>query len=145
MALGVSEVPKAQMVWVTKDVRPLLQKILKNKRPALRYRYWQKDGKTVWIMNEIGKILPITMAITIKNNKLLDITVLEYRESHGSEIKYSSFRDQFFDASIKENTRLSKKINGISGATLSVNTSKRMVRIALLLHKAVKIKNDTND
>ena len=136
LSLALTEMPKARLLWPDKELRKKLRKILKNKPPSLRYRYWQKDHKTVWIINAIGKVLPITAGITIKEGKIINITILAYRESHGSEIKYTSYISQFEGAALNKKSRLNKPINGISGATLSVNATKKMARMALLLDKA---------
>lgn len=139
-ALNLFEMPDSNVIWTNKRLRIKLKRILKNTPPSLRYRYWINDGRTVWILDMIGKLLPITMGITIENDKILDITILKYRESHGSEIKFPTYRSQFQGAGLNKYQRLNKPINGISGATLSVNSTKKMARIALLLHNEVMIK-----
>ena len=143
LSLGLTEMPEARLLWPDKELTKKLRKILKNKSPSLRYRYWRKDHKTVWIMNAIGKVLPITAGITIKEGDIINITILAYRESHGSEIKYTSYTSQFNGAALNKKSRLNKPINGISGATLSVNATKKMVRMALLLHKAALLHKET--
>jgi len=35
----------------------------------MRTRYWQSDNQSVWIINEIGKTKPITVAVVIKEKK----------------------------------------------------------------------------
>jgi len=133
---------KAQLLWVTKDIRPDIEKILKRSNFPLRYRYWRAGDRTVWILDEIGKVLPITTGITIEGGKIIDLTVLTYRESHGAEIRFPAYRSQFTDVELAEDLRLSKPIHGISGATLSTNAMKRVSRLALYLHNKVMEKND---
>lgn len=126
---------KPGILWVSVDMRPTLKKILQRKAFPLRYRYWRKGPRTVWIINEIGKVLPITTGLTIEQGKIIDLTVLTYRESHGSEIRFPAYSNQFTGASLTDKLRLSKPINGISGATLSTNAMKKVSRLALYLHK----------
>ena len=63
--------------------------------------------------------------------------VLIYRESHGWEVRYPFFTDQFQGLELSSKNRLNKKIDGISGATLSVNALTRLSKLALFLHQQV--------
>ncbi len=132
---------KPRILWITKDIRPNVVKILRRPNFPLRYRYYKRGQRTVWILNEIGKVMPITTAITIDNNIIIDLTVLTYRESHGSEIRFPAYTNQFNNIRLTEKMGLSKSINGISGATLSTNAIKKVGRLALYLHSIVMEKN----
>jgi len=137
----VTEPGKPGILWVDKNLKPQVRKILIAPPYPLRYRYWRHGARTAWILEDVGKVLPITTGIIIEEGKILDIRVLTYRESHGSEVRYSAFRKQFTDARLTEKNTLSKPINGISGATLSTNSMKRMSRLALLLHRKIMEKH----
>jgi Na+-transporting NADH:ubiquinone oxidoreductase subunit NqrC len=50
-------------------------------------------------------------------------------------VRYPFFTDQFNGLQLDENNRLQRKIDGISGATLSVNALTRLARLALHLHE----------
>ena len=100
-------------------------------------RYWVGGQRTAWIINRIGKVKPITAGVIIENCKIISIHVLVYRESHGWEIKYPSFRDQFKGIGMKNNYKLDKDIDGVSGATLSVNSMRIMTSLALAMHSLV--------
>ena len=95
----------------------------------------QNDTHQVWILNSIGKYKPITAAFSIQNCSVKSAHVLVYREQHGYEIKYPFFLTQFTDAKIDSALKLDTKIDNISAATLSVNSMKRMAKMALLLSK----------
>lgn len=136
------EAIKPRILWVTKDIRPGVIKILRRSNFPLRYRYYKKDRRTVWILNEIGKTMPITTAVTIENDIIIDLTVLTYRESHGAEIRFPAYTNQFHNARLTEKMGLSKSINGISGATLSTNAMKKVGRLALFLHSKVMEKDE---
>ena len=105
---------------------------------VLRIKYWKKDDRSAWILEEIGKERPITAGIVINDNKIELITVLAFRESRGWEVRYPFFTDQFSDAALKENKQLDRHIDGISGATLSVNAMTKMARLALFLHQEIE-------
>jgi hypothetical protein len=57
-----------------------------------------------------------------------------FRESRGWEVKYPFFTDQFARIGLTGEGELDRQIDGITGATLSVQAMKRMARVALRLH-----------
>lgn len=128
---------KPGIIWITKDIKADIRVILRKKIFPLRYRYYRHDNRTVWILNVVGRTMPITAGITIEDGRIIDLTVLTYRESRGSEIRYPAYSNQFNDVKLNEKLRLSKPINGISGATMSTNAMKKASRLALYLHNKV--------
>ena len=89
------------------------------------------------MLEEIGKELPITIGVTIRDGSITNVKVLEFRESRGWEVKYPFFTDQFRDASLDKKHRLDRDIDGITGATLSVSAVTRIARVALILHENI--------
>lgn len=128
--------PAPKIFDIPEDLKKPISKIMKRKYRLGKVEYWLKDGRSVWILEEIGKVKPITTGFIVNNNKLEEVKVLIYRESHGWEVKYPFFTDQFKEVTL-DGKRLSEYIDGISGATLSVNALKRMAALALFLHKQV--------
>jgi hypothetical protein len=63
--------------------------------------------------------------------------VLIYRESYGWEVRYPFFTDQFTGLQLDDDLHLTDSIDGISGATLSVNALTKLSRLALYLHNEV--------
>jgi len=129
--------PKPEALWLTGDTRAAAETIMNRKLNQLRMRYWRKTARTAWILEEVGKERPITAGFVVEAGKLKAVQVLIYRESRGWEIRYPYFRDQFLDARLTEERRLSRDIDNISGATLSVRAMRRMARLALFLHEQV--------
>ncbi len=127
------ERPKASVLWLTKKISPGIKAILGHDMKVMRVRYWMHDGRTAWILEEIGKEEPITVGIVVKNHRLEQLKVLIYRESRGSEVRHPFFTDQFSGASLQTNMDLDRTIDGISGATLSVRALKKLARLALYL------------
>jgi hypothetical protein len=131
-----------QTLWVSKQDRDNISDILSRQFMGLRIRYWAEGNKTAWIFEEIGKELPITVGIAINDGQVVDVTILEYRESRGGEVRHDFFTDQFLGSSLEskptESTttiaNLNTKIDGITGATYSVRSLKNMVRLALYCH-----------
>lgn len=130
-------VPAPEVVWLTKSIRPAIEEILAHKPTALRIRYWQKQNRTAWILEEIGKEKPITTGIVINKGEIERIKVLVFRESRGWEVRHDFFTDQFKGASLKRDHYLDKSIDGISGATLSVRALQKQARVALYLHSTL--------
>ena len=130
--------PAMHQLWLTPAVKSRLQAILGHPYPGLRVRYWESGGKTAWVLDETGKEQPITAGIVIKQGKVESLEILAYRESRGSEVQQSFFTHQFEQAALDRRDALDKKVDGISGATLSVSAVSRMARAALALDAATR-------
>ncbi len=137
------DIPKAQVLWLSKADKTIVAEILQHKFNRLRIRYWQKTtpkkhGKdTVWILDEMGKEKPITIGVHIKNQQIVELKVLAYRESRGDEVRHTFFTKQFNLATLTKNNELDRHIDGITGATLSVRALTKVARLALWLNKKV--------
>ncbi len=127
------EVPKPKTLWLKKQQKAEIAKILQHNYARLRIRYWPKGSSSVWVLEEIGKESPITVGLHVEDKRLRKVKVLVYRESRGDEVKYPFFTDQFIDATLTEDNKLSKHIDGITGATLSVRALTKLSRMALWL------------
>ncbi|MEE8233257.1 MAG: FMN-binding protein [Gammaproteobacteria bacterium] len=134
------DVPKVSKIWIKKDLKLKIREIMEHDLGVLRLKYWKKDNRTVWVLEEIGKVRLITAGIVINDSKIESIKVLAFRESRGWEVRYPFFTDQFSDAALKENKQLDRHIDGISGATLSVKAMTKMARLALFLHQEIERK-----
>ncbi|MFA7553812.1 MAG: FMN-binding protein [Spongiibacteraceae bacterium] len=128
-----SEQPQA--LWLNASIKNEISQILTHEYNGLRVRYWRSGSRTAWIFNEIGKELPITIGVGVDQNQVMQIEILSFRESRGGEVRYPFFRDQFQGVSLADDHRLSKTIDGISGATMSVRAVSRVTRLALYLHQ----------
>jgi hypothetical protein len=139
--------PKAEALWLNKDLKSQMAEILNHNYKGLRVRYWQQtsstDHKSVWILDEIGKEKPITTGIVVKNGKIELVKILVFRESRGWEVRHAFFTDQFKNAELKNNQQLNTDIDNISGATLSVRAVKKLATIALLLDQHIKVETQT--
>ena len=130
--------PPPSMLWITAEIQPDIEKILGHPPPRLRQRYWKDGAKTAWILEEIGKEEFITAGFVVVNDRIEKTRVLIYRESRGMEVRYPAFLKQFEGAQLADKRRLSKRIDGIAGATLSVWAMERMARAALYFHRHVQ-------
>jgi hypothetical protein len=84
------------------------------------------------VRNVKGKDQPITYLVATDSADVLrDIDILVYREPHGGEVAYDSWRKQFRGKKTGATLQVGKDIRNISGATISSNSVTRGVRQAL--------------
>ena len=88
-------------------------------------RIWQAraaDQRQGWLIVDqvLGKSELITYALALDSaGAVLSLEILDYRESHGGEIRMPAWRHQFVGKTAKESGELTRQIKNISGATLS--------------------------
>lgn len=126
--------PEPGVIWLSGDRKANVHDLLGHDYPALRLRYWCQTPRSAWVLEEVGKEQPITVGIIIENSYIKNLKVLTYRENRGGEVVSASFTDQFNQVSLNADARLDTKIDGISGATLSVRALTRLANIALYLN-----------
>ncbi len=122
---------KLETLWMTKDVAQQADKILGHAPKQLRQRYWKHGLQTAWVLDEIGKEEPITAGFIVESGKIVQASILAYRESRGGEVRHANFLKQYQNVGLLPDHFLNKNIDSISGATLSVRAMGRMARLAL--------------
>ena len=127
--------PGPSLIWLSGERKTQVRQLLGHDYPALRLRYWCRAQRSAWILEEIGKELPITVGIIIDANHIDSLRVLTYRENRGAEVVSPSFTDQFNGAALTGGNTLDTTIDGITGATLSVQALTRLAAMALFLHE----------
>ena len=131
------DVPRRKGLRFKGEVKEIAQEIMGSNFKKIRMKYWRQDDKTAWILERIGKVKLITAGFIVENCRISSIHFLVYRETHGWEVKYPSFRDQFVGINMLDEFKLNKRIDGIAGATLSVNSVEKMARLALAMNSLV--------
>ncbi len=126
--------PEPRVVWLNGERKLAVKQLLGHDYPALRLRYWCQAGRSAWILDEVGKELPITVGVIIDNDHIQSLRVLTYRENRGGEVATPAFTDQFYGVALGADGALGTTIDGISGATLSVQALTRLANMALFLH-----------
>lgn len=137
-------VPDPEVLWLRGELNDGVQDILGHRYPSLRIRYWREGGRSAWILEEIGKDLPITTGILVNAGRIEALRVLIFRESRGWEVRYEFFTEQFDQAELIEDRRLDRSIDNISGATLSVRAVTKLARLALFLDEWVSAREATD-
>jgi uncharacterized protein with FMN-binding domain len=77
------------------------------------------------------------VGVIIDNHHIVQLQVLAFRESRGWEVKHSFFTDQFITSTLSTEQTLSQSIDGISGATLSVNALTKIAQLALFFDQTI--------
>ncbi len=110
-----------------------------NSRP----RVWQAmQGDTVlghfFVDQVYGKHEFITYALAITSEgTVAGVEILEYRETHGYQVRQPRWRAQFLGKDADDAVKLGRDIQNISGATLSCRHLTDGVRRLLATHRAV--------
>jgi Na+-transporting NADH:ubiquinone oxidoreductase subunit NqrC len=123
------------------------QKAAVEKAAGVRMRYarqpvWKvtENGTHVgWVVQDevYGKHEFITYAVALDTNGAVrGVEILDYRETHGREVRNPKWRAQFTGKQHGATLRLDEDIQNISGATLSCKHIAEGVRRILALHAA---------
>jgi len=136
---GADEIKKERL-WPTKEEIRAIEEIYMYKIYETRFTFYTgiKNGKPMGSMlidNIIGKSFPITfMTVLNTDGTVRDVEIMVYREPQGWEVRYKSFRSQFYG---KDTSSNSNEILSISGATLSVRAIKSGVYKAMAAYKVL--------
>jgi hypothetical protein len=86
-----------------------------------RERVWRSSSGGWFIVDEVlGKHELITYAVGLDaQGAVTGVEILEYRESHGGEIRDPRWRAQFAGKTVRDPLALDRDVRNISGATLS--------------------------
>lgn len=100
-----------------------------------------EDSKFLGVMfidYVLGKheLIDYAVAVTTEG-KCRQIEILEYRESHGYEVRRENWREQFKDKDAESALRLHEDIYNISGATISCRNITEGVRRVLATYEVV--------
>jgi len=145
LSFGSDAEPNPAVYWLPADVKERIKALNGRDFPLLRVRYWAVNNDTAWILEEIGKEMPITIGVLVdgEENVVRRVEVLAFRESRGWEVRHPFFTRQFNNISLNKEDLLSEHIDGITGATLSVRAVKHVAQVALILANAVQRATDT--
>jgi hypothetical protein len=127
------ELPAVQKIRVTGDVKEGLAQAYGGRYPGFSVSCWQQDDQRVWVLKARGKHGFVHAGLVTRDGMLVQIQVLSSKEQRGRMIETPRFLDQFAGAGLQEGGTLDRQIDGISGATYSVNAIQKMARAALYL------------
>ena len=125
------DVPAPATYWFVGDKKLRATKALGVEPLGLRTRYWATAKRSAWVMEAIGKEMPITVGIVVENDAITQLEILTYRETRGWEVQLAAFRQQFTGAKARKTNQLDRHIDGISGATITSKGVSEMVERTL--------------
>lgn len=140
-----NDAPRASMLYPDAPLKKRMRDVLGRRYAKFRIRYWLRDGRSAWVLEEIGKERPITCGFVVSAAGIEELKVLVFRESRGWEIRYEAFTRQFAGARMTPAGKLDRGIDNITGATLSVRAATRLAQLALLLHDTVHRREGARD
>jgi len=130
---SLGQIPATKAITPTGAQQARIRAILGRNYHTKAIRYWSVGGRTVYILEEVGKTEFITTGYVVRGHKIESVKVLVYRETHGYEVARTSFTRQFSGVTVKSNSQLTKNPRNIAGATLSVRALTKLARLALYL------------
>lgn len=131
-----SQTAQANVLWLTPAIKSAVQAETGIAPAGARLRYWRAGARTAWVLDRIGKEEPITFGVVVENNAIVAMRVITYRESRGHEIRSPRWLAQFAGARSGDRG-LDRRVDNITGATLSVRASVAVARLALFYHQQV--------
>ena len=134
----------------TLKLAPELKVLVQNKVKQRFYRdelyYWNISNNDTTIAyalmdNVLGKSMPITFLVILNNEgNILASEVIKYREAYGSEVGNKNWLAQFTHFNDTTDFKVGKDIDGISGATISVNSLSKGIQKMAVLFTLIKDK-----
>lgn len=128
---------RPKMLWLNAALKQKMKAVTGRDLSLLRVRYWQRGERTAWVLQEVGKELPITIGVVVDGTVLDKVEILAFRESRGWEIRHPFFTNQFRGLGLNSRRQLDRPIDGLSGATLSVRAVTYVSQLALLFAREV--------
>ncbi|MDF1763522.1 MAG: FMN-binding protein [Oleibacter sp.] len=124
--------PSTGALWLTPERKTNAEQLLGYTLDKARVRFWYQGDTRLWVLSEIGKEKPITFGIVTQKGIIQRIEVMVFRESRGDEIRLPQYTAQYKGNSLTSDGNLSRDVDGISGATYSVRSMKKVAKLALL-------------
>jgi hypothetical protein len=102
-------------------------------------RVWRASGGGWFVADDVvGKHEFISFALALTaDGRVMQVDVLDYRESYGGQVRESGWRAQFTGKTVNDPVRLGADIRNISGATLSSKNLTNGVRRLLAFYEVV--------
>ena len=135
---------KMHILELDKKIVKLVQNESKQKFYRDKLYYWNitKDDSTIayaFLDNVIGKSMPITFMVILGiNGEIINSTIIKYREAYGGEIKHTGWLAQFNNRNNQSSYKVGKDIDGITGATISVNSISKGIHKITILYPLIK-------
>ena len=133
-----------QLYLIPVDLKNKLQSQVKQKFFRDEIHTWtisvnDSTCYTALLDNTLGKSMPITFMVVMSSDGMVDnADIIKYREPYGGEIENDKWSGQFINKGIASGFSVGTDINGISGATISVNSVSKGIHKLVLLYPHIK-------
>lgn len=124
-------------LWLTPETRARVVAAGGVTPPGARVTYWRSGKRTAWVLDRVGKEAPISFGVVIEDDAVVALEVLAYRESRGFEIRSARWLARFRGLRPGPQEGFDRRIDNITGATLSVRAARDVTRLALALHRTM--------
>lgn len=121
------------VIWLTPERKQAIYEVTGQSLTQARIRFQEGAGRRLWVLSEIGKEKPITFAVITATGEIERMEVMVFREVRGDEIRLPQYTAQYQGQVLTADGDLSQPVDGISGATYSVRSMKKVAKLALLL------------
>jgi Na+-translocating ferredoxin:NAD+ oxidoreductase RnfG subunit len=105
------------------------------------YKISVKDSAIAFgfLDNVIGKSMPITFVVLLDvEGNIISTNIIKYREPYGGAVSNDNWNEQFTGKNSSSDFTVGESVNGISGATISVNSVTKGIRKIALLYEKIK-------
>ena len=133
---------QAHTLSVTGKVADICTDVLGHSYSGNSIQYWNDSSNTVWIVANKGKHGPITAGFLIDGATISASKVLADREKRGRPIRSKSYQKQFKGVGLQKGNKLTRRIDGITGATISSTAFKNMALLVLRLDVLIRTTED---
>lgn len=133
----LGELPAEEKILLRGEVLDAIRTVYGSRYPASSVSYWEKAGRRVWILKSRGKHGYVEAGFVTEAERLVRVRVLDSKEVRGKVIETERFLKQFVGSGLDETHQLDQRVDGVSGATVSVNALKKMALVALVLDSFV--------
>jgi len=115
-----------------------VDELLGRSYPHATATYWREGARSAWLLSLPGKWGPVTAVFLVDDGRLCRVEILHHREQRGRAVRNPGFLRQFEGAALRPDLRMDRRIEGLSGATISTDAVRNMARLALLLDAAAR-------
>ena len=135
---------RMHILTLDKQIKKDIENHVKQKFYRDKLYYWTiLQGDTTiayaFLDNVIGKSMPITFMVILNiDGDIISANVIKYREAYGSEVGNKGWLQQFINFNNNSNYNIGKYIDGISGATISVNSMSKGIHKIVTLYPLIK-------
>lgn len=134
-----SDTIRHEVLTLTPDQKTLVEGRIKWRFPEEYFECFigetkgKVDGWAI-IQHTIGKHKPMSYMVGVDpDGEVMNVEVLTYRESRGSEVRTKRFNYQFNGKDVHDPIRINRDVINISGATMSVRSMSAGVKRVLVL------------